>query len=237
LKKKISSHLGLVETSSVVTHDLSAQLHVMKFCLDELLASGTFPGGEKNEFVEQLRLRTDYVENLLIGYKKLLKMSRDEGNTFTPFDSFKYAKELVRNHYPSYTSRIHFEGLGEEQDTSNTEYIGECSICMHILFVICSCFIEWEIESGKLNTFNFILDLDQSRDDVLGLTIKLPKSCLDEANFLNYVESRSSQKGRVRQWCGLEYFSDLMNSSDEFYLFIDDEEYSSISFKLLVDKV
>ena len=236
MKQKISRHLGLVETSSVVTHDLSAQLHVMKFCLDELLASVKFPGGENNEFVEQLRMRTDYVESLLIGYNNLLKMSRDECCTFTPDDSISYAKELVRSHYPSLASRIHFEGWRAEQEKP-IELIGECSICMHIIFAICSCFIEWESERGELNNYNFILSLDLNKDKDLIFTINLPFASLDEKSFLNLVESRSAQKGRLRQWCGLEYFNDLMESNPDFYYFDDNEKYSSVSFKLLAEKI
>lgn len=235
MKEKISSHFGLVETASVVTHDLGAQLHVMKFCLDELLAVSTFPGGEKNEFVLQLRMRTDYVENLLIGFKKLLTMSREENGEYLSYNSFNYAKELLRNHYPSYSSRISFEGFGDKEEDFISP-ISNCTICMHMIFSICSCFIEWESEKNKLDQFNFFFDLEYKDINDYIFTIKLAKASMDEKEFLNLVESRSHNRGRVRQWCGLEYFSDLNESVNSFYTFEKNKDYSCITFKLPVNE-
>lgn len=229
LDKKLSPHLALAETSAFVAHDLCAQLHVMKFCLEELSGDKKVNKKLYEEYVSQLNSSTEYMDNLLINYRRLLKLERDSNGKFIISSVLNYSQYVTKSHYQGMSHHLYFD---QEATNDNFEFVGNHLMFAHIIFSIYSGFIECEHHRSQRDQYQFShkLNLDKEKGDSLYIT--LLESQMNLEDFLNVIKARTKVKGRLRQWCGLDLLSDELQLSDDFFQVTETNEGTTVRIML-----
>lgn len=226
---ELSHHLALTETSSVVAHDLCAQLHVMRFCIEELMSESKIPKHLYEEYLSQLNSSTDYMDRLLFTYRSLLKLEKEQGDSFTLPCLLNYAQHLTQGHYQSLAAQIFFD---DRYDDVQVSYQGSYRHYSHIVFAIYSCFIEWEHDRCERKEFNFEHTLFDARKGGSVLSISLPEAMMSRENLTEMMSSRTRLKGRLRQWFGLNHLNDRVKEDPQFIEVIVDAQKTSVRIKL-----
>lgn len=85
-----------LETSSVLTHDISGQSHVAQFCLEEL---APFIGPDGQKFISKLRSSLEEISEMTCLYRQIVKLQ----NSNHPLSSLKLVQgsveSLIHLHY------------------------------------------------------------------------------------------------------------------------------------------
>lgn len=219
----------LTDTSSVVAHDLCAQLHVLQFCLDEL---DSFISPEGREYLKRMTTSTRYISNLVDSFRKGLKVNLTDENAY-PFDEvYEAAIELIKNHYFVVLERVSFS-----LDMAKSPVVkSQCRSLMSILFAVYSVFLdELKANDDESASMNFNLSVKDLNPRFTKLAISVEPSLMDDKAFLDALEEAAPSKGKMRQFLGLNALKGL--AADETSAFKVGRSNKTTTIELVIPLV
>jgi hypothetical protein len=145
MENPVSEHvLALADTSALVAHDLSAQLHVLNFCTEELKRHTSFEG---QRFLDQLSNSTKNLGLLLSHFRSHLRIQFHPDGDYSVNEILDAIKHSLNTHHFAQIERVNIALQGESEDRVPFRFAWDS---FHILFSLCSVLIE-KSSSAPLN--------------------------------------------------------------------------------------
>jgi len=210
---KISSYRALVDTSSVVAHDLCAQLHVLQFCLEELQGHVSDTG---QEYLNRMGVSTHYIADLVNSFRKQLKISLSDDMPESLDKVFQAAMELVKNHFFIVIEKLE---LNFEGDLSSFTLKDSARKSMLVIFAIYATFIE-EFKEKSFNDqdrllLNFSAVPENSR--FVRVVIEVKNTSIDQGRFEEILFAAAPEKGKIRKFVGLNLLKEFREEYPEWF--------------------
>lgn len=203
-----TQYRALIDTSSVVAHDLCAQLHVLQFCAEELKE---FINEDGTPFLEKLSNSANNLENLIQTFRNHLKQDYEQGKAYPYFEVFNGAVELMKNHYYSDLTRLEFTG-----NHSLTEALVENDSLerMHILFGILSWITDIHKENGSLEKSEILFDVtaDHFENSEYSIIVSVNNTEVGKPELERAFKENLPAKGRLRKYLGLSTLNEYLSS-------------------------
>lgn len=225
---EISNYRGLVDTSSVVTHDLCAQLHVLQFCVDELSHHVSEEGAE---FLNKMIDSTQYIASLVGTFREHLKMTLNDEDSTSLDKIYKAALELVKNHFFIILESVDFKVVGKLE---RTIVKSEARKVMNIVFSLYSMVLEKMNTRDAFDKENMLIEFKSVKLNNRFAEIQLYFTGfnIDSTWFLEQLEVSTPEKGRLRKYIGQAYIKEKVASNESFLTFLPSDKGSVISFKV-----
>lgn len=183
-KVKIEKYVdAMLESSSVAAHDISGQIHVMQFCVEEL-ENHTSEDGIK--YLNRLQDSLDEVTELITFYRSYIKKSSLVQNDLRPKQLVENVIHSLQVHFWNEFKKINF--LTSEIDDS-IKFSASNEELHSVLFSVVSIYLE-DLKKGQLKNsqLNLKLKVLDSKYCEFTLESEVPA---DIALFKNLDESSS----------------------------------------------
>ncbi len=232
--KTVSRFRTLTDTSSVVAHDLCAQLHVIQFCLEEL-ADHVGPQGK--EYLKRMGASTNYISHLVDSFRRGLKVSLSDDRHHPLSDVYDGFIELIKSHYFVVLEKIKFEvegNLGDFTAKVNSRQL------LHQLFALYSFYIDElkasldDKENGQECKFLLVAEPKNSRFINLKLTVE--GVLLTQEEFQEKLSQTVEEKGKIRQFLGGSLIKEALNQDSDYLHFYGDQKKNIISITLPIEQ-
>lgn len=212
---KISQYRALVDTSSVVAHDLCAQLHVLQFCLEEL---GEHISMEGKEYLERMEVSTSYIANLVNSFRKQLKISLSDDEPESIDKILSSALELVKNHFFIVIERLELSFNG---DFSSFVLKHNARQVMLMLFSIYATFIEVfkEEELGEQDKMGMTFSVKPANSRFVRLIIEVENTKVGNNKFEEILSLSAPEKGKIRKFVGLNLINEYRKENPDRFSF------------------
>ncbi len=212
---KVSSYRALVDTSSVVAHDLCAQLHVLQFCLEELQEHVPDSG---KEYLDRMGVSTHYIADLVNSFRKQLKISLSDDTPESLDKIFASAMELVKNHFFIVIEKLELNTSG---DLGSFTLKDSARKSMLVIFSLYATFIE-EFKEQSINdqdkmVINFSARSENPR--FVRVTIDIKNTSIDINRFETIVKDAAPEKGKLRKFVGLNLLEEFRSEYSEWFSF------------------
>lgn len=201
-KKELGHFDALVDTSSVVAHDLCAQLHVLQFCTEELEGHVT---GEGKKYLEKVTESSQYLANLINSFRNQLKFDFGPNKKYNVAQINTFVHELLKNHFYGAIDKIE---LDVNESSHGHVPQGESVDNVHLLFSIYSTVID--ILKGKNYFVKDKLSIELSTNEE-GISMTFSGNQLDFSVEDVEKEMRvlTPDKGHIRKYLGVQYLNSL----------------------------
>jgi hypothetical protein len=199
----------------VVAHDLCAQLHVMQFCLEELQEHVDSDG---KEYLKRMGASTNYISRLVDSFRRSLKVTVNDNDSFPLDEIYEGALDLLKNHYFTILERMAFTTTGNLESLKIKK---DGRKLLHMIFSLYSFFMD-EVRSDEENerftfSFNFKAQYENSRFARITLETKgrnFPKSFLAAK-----LDRTIQEKGKIRQFLGVTLLKEAISENPDFLVF------------------
>jgi hypothetical protein len=213
-----SSHRNfraLADTSSVVAHDLSAQLHVLQFCLDELSDHVNRQG---QEYLKRMNDSTRFISQLVDSYRRGLKVNINDEHSFKIEEVYEGALELLKNHYFTIVERVAFSTNGQ---LNKYQVKNNGRRLLHVIFGLYSLFLD-EVRATDPDEhygFSFHLSGLHENSRFVMLRIETKGHCFSEDWLTGRIDRSVPEKGKIRQFQGLALIKECIAEKEDFLSF------------------
>lgn len=202
-----------MDTSSVVAHDLCAQLHVLQFCLEELQDHVSDTG---KEYLNRMGVSTHYIADLVNSFRKQLKISLSDDVPESLDKVFASAMELVKNHFFIVIEKLE---LNLEGDLSRFVLKDGARKSMLVIFAVYATFIE-EFKEKSFNdqdrlVLNFSARSENSR--FVRVEIEVKNTTVDNDRFEGILSAAAPEKGKIRKFVGLNLLEEFRQENPEWF--------------------
>ena len=225
---RISKYQALVDTSSVVAHDLCAQLHVLQFCVEELTHHISKEGAE---FLERMEDSTQYIASLVDTFRNHLKITLTDEDPTSLEKVYQASLELVKNHFFVILESVDFRVSSE---ISNVVVKCEARKLMNMIFALYSMGLEKIKNSEVLGRDTISIELRAQKENSRFANIELHFQGfqLERDWFFNELETCLPEKGRLRKYLGQTSIKEKIADEGSFLKYSDTEKGSLISLKV-----
>lgn len=206
---------ALADTSSLVAHDLSAQLHVLQFCLDELSDHVDKDG---KEYLRRMNDSTRYISQLVDSYRRGLKVNINDEQPFSIEEIYEGALELLKNHYFTIVERVAFSTNGQ-LDKYRIKDNGRRHL--HIIFGLYSLFLD-EVKSASADEqygFHFHFSCVHENSRFVRLRIETTGESFPRDWLTSKLDRAVPEKGKIRQFQGVTLIKESLSEYPEFIIF------------------
>lgn len=212
---KISQYRALVDTSSVVAHDLCAQLHVLQFCLEEL---GEHISDEGKEYLDRMEVSTSYIANLVNSFRKQLKITLSDDEPENIDKILSAALELVKNHFFVVIERLEFSFNG---DFSSFVLKYNARQVMLMLFSVYATFIEVfkEEDLGEHDKMGMSFSVKPENSRFVKLILKVENTKVGNNKFEEILSLSAPEKGKIRKFVGLNLIKEYRKENPDRFSF------------------
>ncbi len=196
-KKFKDNYNALLESSSMVSHDISGQLHLLNFCAEELAEQM----GEGNNFLDRMLLGLEGLNEIILNYRQFIKEDKFKSNSLSFDEVVNKALSYFYLHQWNDRKRINIKLEGDSDSKMD-----ECHsmALVEVLFsLICFANEEYkrkEIHSGKLTLSLIKFDTETAEFKIL--CEALDSNAEDFEKFCH--ESQKGQKV-FRKLLGVEH--------------------------------
>lgn len=214
-KKAVSGLRALTDTSSVVAHDLCAQLHVMQFCLEELQ---DHVDSEGKEYLRRMGASTNYISRLVDSFRRGLKVSVNDADPFALDEIYEGAIDLLKNHYFIILERLAFTTTGSLEDLRVKK---DARKLLQMIFSIYSFFMD-EVRSDDNDerfTFSFNFKAEPVNSRFAKVTIETSGRQFPQSFLGSRLDQTIAEKGKLRQFLGVTLLKEAMAENPEFLTF------------------
>lgn len=226
-EEKNSKLRELTDTSSVVAHDLCAQLHVLQFCLEEL---DGYIDPEGKEYLKRMSTSTKYISNLVDSFRKGLKVNLNDEQAYFFDEIYEPALELIKNHYFVVLERANFL---TEMPSKMPQIKNKGRTYMSILFGIYSVFLdELKASEEELSTMNFRLKLKHENSRFVRVCISIEPTQQSDTDFLNAMDTTAPSKGKMRQFIGLNALKEMVGDVENAFEIVRNQNTTTIGLIL-----
>ncbi len=197
---------GLVDTSRVVAHDISAQLHVLQFCIDEL-DDHINPKGRR--YLENLKDGTKRLGDVVQNYRDYLKLSFNPGQEYTLYEICQHSKCLLANHFSRDFNKLEFDW---DHSLKGLSFKSHAVELMHIVYSLFSIIAEQNLHHEELleKSLKVTVAGEICEDGRLEITIQFNGKTLDYSFFEKEMLEIAPDKGFWRKFLGLQIMRNLM---------------------------
>ncbi|MCF8058853.1 MAG: hypothetical protein K9K67_06140 [Bacteriovoracaceae bacterium] len=222
--KEISPFRELSDTSSVVAHDLCAQLHVLQFCLEELEEHINQDG---REYLKRMSDSTHYISKLVDSFRRGLKVSINDHDSFPLGEIYEGAIELIKNHY--------FVVL--EQAILTSSKLNDVKVkdsgrkLLQMIFTFYSFFMD-EIKAAdedKRFNLNFELHVKSENSRFARLILETQGKAFEQSWLREKIESSMAEKGKLRQFLGVTLIREKLQEDPRFIEFTKNDRGNTLS--------
>lgn len=226
-KKDLSNFRTLADTSSVVAHDLCAQLHVMQFCLEEM---NDHISPEGREYLRRMRDSTSYISQLMDSFRRGLKLKINDEDSFTLESIYDGTLELIKNHYFIVIEKVTFEHKGK---LGSFEIKNNCKRFMNSLFTVYSFFLD-EVKADDEGKLRPLMHLKVKAENTrfVRVTLSVTGETFDKEWFMEKLNSSVAEKGRMRQYLGATILREEMAKNEDLLRFAREDDETHIEFHL-----
>ncbi len=214
-KDQLSRFRTLADTSSVVAHDLCAQLHVIQFCLDEL---SEHVDEEGKEYLKRMGTSTSYITNLIDSFRRGLKVSLTDDQGHYLSDIYDGFLELIKNHYYVVLEKIQFDVQGNLGDL---KIKNQSRTLMHIFFALYSLYID-ELKANQDeegSRLSFLLKACKKNNRFASIQIEVEGAEYERSWLTHKLQTSVAEKGKVRQFLGISLLNEKKAEDEEFLTF------------------
>lgn len=226
--REISKYRALVDTSSVVAHDLCAQLHVLQFCVEEL---SHHVNEEGSEFLEKMGDSTQYIASLVDTFRKHLKITLNDEDPTSLDKIYQASLELVKNHFFVILESIDFK-VATDLETIVAK--NEARKLMNIIFSLYSMALEKIKGSDCLGKENISVEFHAVKinNRFAEINVSFNGFDLSSAWLFGELESSTPEKGRLRKFLGQRSIKEQIAEDNQFLNFRQTSKGSLISLKI-----
>ncbi len=206
---------ALADTSSVVAHDLSAQLHVLQFCLDEL-SDHVDKGGL--EYLKRMNDSTRFISQLVDSYRRGLKVNINDEHSFKIEEVYEGALELLKNHYFTIVERVAFSTNGQ---LAKYRIKNNGRRLLHVLFGLYSLFLD-EVRATDPDEhygFSFHLSCLHENSRFVRLKIETKGNSFSQSWLTERIDRVVPEKGKIRQFQGVTLIKECIVEKEDFLSF------------------
>tara|TARA_Y100000296_G_C5170984_1_gene257261 strand:- start:1861 stop:2583 length:723 start_codon:yes stop_codon:yes gene_type:complete len=209
----ISKYRALVDTSSVVAHDLCAQLHVLQFCLEEL---GEHVSDSGQEYLNRMGVSTSYIANLVDSFRKQLKISLSDDEPENLDKIVSSALELVKNHFFIVIEKLELSFEGDFTKFM-IKHSGRKSMLM--IFALYATFIEdfKEKSLDEHQKMSMILSAQAENSRFVKLSLEINQTDINEDKFENILSQSAPEKGKIRKFVGLNLIEEYRKENADWF--------------------
>lgn len=231
-KNKVSRFRTLADTSSVVAHDLCAQLHVIQFCLDEL---DTHVDSEGKEFLKRMGASTNYITHLIDSFRRGLKVSLTDNQAHPLSDIYDGFIELIKNHYFVVLEKISFEvegNLGDFTIKKNSRQL------LHQFFALYSIYVD-ELRANQedfKSTLDFNFSVHKLNNRFVQVRLKVKGISFSKAEFDQKLEQSVEEKGKMRQFLGVILIREALTEDKDYLSFEESSSQNTIEMVLPLEQ-
>lgn len=211
-KNNLNDYKALVDTSSVVAHDLCAQLHVLQFCVDEL---ENFITDDGQKYLKRLSQSANYLNDLVNTFRRQLKINFEEGVHYSLIDIATNAVELVKNHYYG-----HIDKITITQDKSLSRFLlkDDAAQVMHEMFSLISVYIDSARDANYFENKSIVIEISAKKlnSRFAHVLIDFHSSLnISFENFVKDIEANTPEKGRMRKYIGLNLLGSKLKDDED----------------------
>lgn len=222
----ISRFRALSDTSSVVAHDLCAQLHVMQFCLAEIEEHVSEEG---REYLKRMGTSTSYISRLVDSFRRGLKVAINDHGSFPIDEIYEGAIELIKNHYFVVLERTTFTvtgNLGSLKIKNNGRKL------LQMIFTLYSFFMDEVKSSDEEELFTFSINfqgiIENSR--FVRITLETKGRSFSESWLSEKLKEKMAEKGKLRQFLGMTLIQEELAMKPDFFSFKTNQDGNTLSF-------
>lgn len=231
-KKEVTGLRALTDTSSVVAHDLCAQLHVMQFCLEELQ---DHVDGEGKEYLKRMGASTSYISRLVDSFRRSLKVTVNDTEPFPLDEIYEGALDLLKNHYFTILERMAFTTTGDLEDL---KVKNDGRKLLHMIFTLYSFYMD-EVRSDEEEqrftfTFNFKAQLENSR--FAKITIETKGRRFPQSFLAAKLDRTIAEKGKIRQFLGVSTLKEAISENPEFITFKELNDGNTVEMMIPLER-
>jgi len=209
-KTSVTKYRALIDTSSLVTHDLCAQLHVLQFCVTEL-ESFVSSGGE--EFLEKMGDSTRHLSEIINTFRRQLKVTLNNEDPTSFKEIHAAVMDLLKNHFYAVFERVDFSFEG---DLSKLKVKHNSRKYMNVLFSIYATMIDHLKEGDFLETdkVHFYQNVIEENKRFLNIKITVPQHSFKKEWFLKKINEGIPEKGKMRILLGLSILKEALEEGE-----------------------
>lgn len=220
MKNNQNSLRALADTSSVVAHDLSAQLHVLQFCLDELSEHVDKQG---LEYLKRMNDSTHYISKLVDSYRRGLKVNVNDEHSYSVDEIYEGAIELLKNHYFTIVERVAFS-TNNQLEKYQIKDSGRK--LLHVIFALYSLFLD-EVraaESDEQYGFGFHFSCLHENSRFVRMRLETKGETFSRDWFSSKLDRTVPEKGKIRQFQGVTLIKECMSDNPEYLSFKENSD-------------
>ena len=210
---------AMLETSSVAAHDISGQVHVMQFCVEEL---EEHTSGDGQKYLSRLQSSLDELTDIITFYRTYIKKAELSGEQVNAFDLMEKVLASVRINFWNEFKKVSFI---TDVDSEDWELSVSCAEVHSVIFSVLAIYLE-EVKKGQLEEFEVELSLKKLDSQHCEFTL-LSSKPVEKQIFDTLDESSSPGAKVLRKNLGHEV---MLNSP----LYIMDVTSTDESFKVAV---
>lgn len=228
---EISKYRALIDTSSVVAHDLCAQLHVLQFCVEEL---GSYVQPEGKEFLEKMEDSTVCLSRLVDSFRNHLKITLNDEDPTNLGKIYQASLELVKNHFFVILESVEFKVSGS---LDGIAVKAEARRLMNILFSLYSMALEEIRESEDLGKKNISIEFSANKenDRFAQLEVLIKGVDVNSTWLVDQLEGSVPEKGRLRKYLGQTSIKEKLVEDRSFLNFSQEGGACIIGLKVPLD--
>ncbi len=228
---QISSYRALVDTSSVVAHDLCAQLHVLQFCLDELEHHIDDSG---KEYLDRMGVSTNYIAELVNSFRRQLKISISDDGPENLEKVVNSACELVKNHFFIVIEKLELI-FGSDLNSFTLKNNGRKLMLM--MFSIYATFIEdfKERDMGEFSDndkLSISINSHSENSRFVKVSMRVKNTKINKDSFEEILQRSAPEKGKIRKFVGLNLVEEYRKENPEWFNFSSLENGAEVEFTL-----
>jgi len=197
LEQKYTNYYdSLLESNSMVAHDISGLLHVLNFCAEEL--EEQMGGG--NNYLTRMLQSLDSLNNIVLNFRRFTKDNKLNGQEFTFEKIFEQALSFFELHHWNVKGSLNISfsdsRQGELQEADAIDLI-------QTLFSL-FCFINDEYRRKEFESGNVKLSLIKFDSKTVEFKILCEALNSSEEDFENFMKQCESGQKTFRKYAGLE---------------------------------
>ncbi|PIK16333.1 hypothetical protein [Halobacteriovorax sp. JY17] len=179
---------ALLETSSVAAHDISGQVHVMQFCVEEL-EEHTSDDGRK--YLDRLQSSLDELTDIITFYRSYIKKAELTGEEVNAFDLIEKILASVRINFWNEFKKVSFKtDVGSEDWKLSVS----CAEVHSVIFSVLAIYLE-ELKKGQIDEFEVGLTLKKLDSQHCQFTLVSSKPV--EKQIFEILDESSSPGAKV----------------------------------------